>query len=574
MKNISRFIKNILPKKNVLLYKDIPYSELQKISCELKNKGLEIDVGDYFLYNLYLSLHKKEKNRNQIFQDFIQEALLHYFSYTLDGNVIFFKQNKNNSIEFTDESFQERLISFTQTCLDNQEIDMDISEENRKELKLVTLLDVFCVFMLQSDITNMDFIQALYKICYYNYRNNLNRHIGIEQNKFLIDTYGYQNINDVLDRLSEMLILSDLMEGVSRLTIDNLVDLIMFGFDTKYLDLSNDYLEPIYIELLKEDVVDTVEQSIDNIEVENDKKASITILKNIGDATSDEGINIKSRYSFLQKPMELKKTIISENELYVILNKEFPWFEDANEHIASSLAINAFSNCGLYFKPILLNGTPGIGKTKWCSRISELTGIKMDKISFAGMSSSMSINGTERGFHQARPGFYADTIQKTECANPIVLIDEIDKGKSSSNGDPFSALLPLLEKDTAKSYKDNYFLGYLDLSNFSYVLTSNDKNMLPIELLDRLICIDCRIPTTEEAMSIIPNIIQELISTYKIPSTFNLKINYKEAQIVYEDTQSIRSLKNNLEKQFRENFWQPKNKYEYKSTKRKIGFNS
>ena len=572
MKIFSRFIEKILPNKNLLLYKDIPYIELQKIETELKNKGLIFNVGDYFLYNLYLTLNKKEKNRNQIIQDAIQDAILHYFSYTQDGNVIFFKQNKENNIEFTDESFQERLISYTQICLENQEDDYN---KDSKTLKLVTLLDVFCIFILQSEITNMDFIQALYKICHYNYKNNLNRNISNEQNKYLVETYGYQSINDVLDRLSEMLILSELMDGISRMTIDNLVDLIMFGFDTKYLDLSNDFLEPIYVELLKEDEQSqVVEKTLELENIDKKQESSLVVLKDIGDPTSEEGMHISTRYSYLRKPIELKKSMISENDLYVLLNNEFPWFEEANEHIASSLAINSFSNDGFYFKPILLNGSPGIGKTKWCSRISELTGIKMDKISFAGMSSSMSINGTERGFHQAKPGFYVDSIQKTECVNPIILIDEVDKGKSGLNGDPFSALLPLMERDTAKTYKDNYLLGCLDLSNFSYVLTSNDKNILPIELLDRLICIDCRVPTVDEAISIIPNILKELLILYKIPETYNLKINEKEAIQVYEDTQSIRSFKNNIERQFRENFWKPKNKKEYKTIKRKIGFNS
>jgi ATP-dependent Lon protease len=571
MKIFSRFIEKILSNKNLLLYKDIPYIELQKLEKELKIKGLIFDVGDYFLYNLYLTLNKKEKNRNQIIQDAIQDAILHYFSYTQDGNVIFFKQNKENNIEFTDESFQERLISYTQICLENQEDDYNKDTKS----KLVTLLDVFCIFMLQSEITNMDFIQALYKICHYNYKNNLNRNINNEQNKYLIETYGYQSINDILDRLSEMLILSELMDGISRMTIDNLVDLIMFGFDTKYLDLSNDFLEPIYVELLKEDEQSqVVEKTLELENTDKNQESSLVVLKDIGDPTSEEGMNISTRYSYLRKPIELKKSMISENDLYVLLNNEFPWLEEANEHIASSLAMNSFSSDGFYFKPILLNGSPGIGKTKWCSRISELTGIKMDKISFAGMSSSMSVNGTERGFHQARPGFYVDSIKKTECGNPIILIDEVDKGKSGINGDPFSALLPLMERDTAKTYKDNYLLGCLDLSNFSYVLTSNDKNILPIELLDRLICIDCRIPTVDEAVSIIPNILKELLITYKIPETYNLNINEKEAIEVYEDTQSIRSLKNNIEKQFRENFWKPKNKKEYKTTKRKIGFNS
>ena len=461
MKIFSRFIEKILPNKNLLLYKDIPYIELQKIETELKNKGLIFNVGDYFLYNLYLTLNKKEKNRNQIIQDAIQDAILHYFSYTQDGNVIFFKQNKENNIEFTDESFQERLISYTQICLENQEDDYN---KDSKTLKLVTLLDVFCIFILQSEITNMDFIQALYKICHYNYKNNLNRNISNEQNKYLVETYGYQSINDVLDRLSEMLILSELMDGISRMTIDNLVDLIMFGFDTKYLDLSNDFLEPIYVELLKEDEQSqVVEKTLELENIDKKQESSLVVLKDIGDPTSEEGMHISTRYSYLRKPIELKKSMISENDLYVLLNNEFPWFEEANEHIASSLAINSFSNDGFYFKPILLNGSPGIGKTKWCSRISELTGIKMDKISFAGMSSSMSINGTERGFHQAKPGFYVDSIQKTECVNPIILIDEVDKGKSGLNGDPFSALLPLMERDTAKTYKDNYLLGCLDL---------------------------------------------------------------------------------------------------------------
>lgn len=117
--------------------------------------------------------------------------------------------------------------------------------------------------------------------------------------------------------------------------------------------------------------------------------------------------------------------------------------------------------------PVILNGTPGIGKTKWAKRVAELCGIKSHFKNMAGIASSIDIIGAERGWGTTRPGFWAYGIRDTGISNPLMILDEIDKMSiSDMNGDPYGALLSFLENETSSSYYDVCLQTRFDLFNF------------------------------------------------------------------------------------------------------------
>ncbi len=105
----------------------------------------------------------------------------------------------------------------------------------------------------------------------------------------------------------------------------------------------------------------------------------------------------------------------------------------------------------LKFRPILLVGPPGIGKTRIVQHIALAMGVPYIFLPFSGSNDNVVLAGTARGWHSARPSFLADEILRTECANPIVCLDELEKiGVGERNGRLWETLLTLLEPSTSE----------------------------------------------------------------------------------------------------------------------------
>ncbi len=173
-----------------------------------------------------------------------------------------------------------------------------------------------------------------------------------------------------------------------------------------------------------------------------------------------------------------------------LIGAEQPNFHQATEVILDTLYAQCLSGMPACLPPLLMHGPAGVGKTRYVKRIAKVLGLPCCDISLSGNSDAFKITGLSRYWGTAGPGNIATTFANTEIANPVFLLDEIDKSHKSENGDPLSRILLLLEMETATTFKDDFIDVAMDVSYASYLATCNKIDELPAPLLSRFICVN------------------------------------------------------------------------------------
>lgn len=136
--------------------------------------------------------------------------------------------------------------------------------------------------------------------------------------------------------------------------------------------------------------------------------------------------------------------------------------------------------------PVLLQGDPGLGKTYFASELARLLNLEFYEISMATTTASFAISGSNLQWGDGSTGFIANSLTASKFANPIFLIDEIDKASSSSQYNSMSAFYSLLESHSAKRFKDEALEIELDTSKVIWIATSNYLNQIPQPIQSRM----------------------------------------------------------------------------------------
>lgn len=196
--------------------------------------------------------------------------------------------------------------------------------------------------------------------------------------------------------------------------------------------------------------------------------------------------------------------INAPDEIIDQLHREFPWMTPATDAVWQALRLSVSrGDSGLRIPPLLLDGPPGIGKTTWARRLGSLIGVPTGIIEATSEPASFALVGMQKGWTTAASGKPMDLILRTQVANPIFIIDEVEKaGRAMShNGgvyDLAASLLPLLERESSKVWQCPYFQLPFDMSWISWILTANDASLLPAPLRSRVTVIDLPALTIEQ----------------------------------------------------------------------------
>jgi ATP-dependent Lon protease len=184
------------------------------------------------------------------------------------------------------------------------------------------------------------------------------------------------------------------------------------------------------------------------------------------------------------------------------LYDELPNFHEALDDVKRQLALCQDSGDPLELMPMLLLGPPGIGKTHFAREVAQLIGTGMGFVSMSSLTAGWVLSGASSQWKGARPGKVFETLVDGAYANPVMVVDEIDKARGEHAYDPLGALYSLLEHDTAGHFTDEFAEVKVDASQVVWVATANDERAIPEPILNRMNVYEVPAPDRDAARSI------------------------------------------------------------------------
>ena len=213
--------------------------------------------------------------------------------------------------------------------------------------------------------------------------------------------------------------------------------------------------------------------------------------------------NLRSTYErMLEKGSERFQVKPSGLPIMDHLYDELPNFAEVLDDVKRQLALCEDSRDSLEITPLLLLGPPGVGKTHFARELAQLLGTGMGFISMSSMTAGWVLSGSSSQWKGSRPGKVFETLVDGQYANPVMVVDEIDKAGGEHAYDPLGALYSLLEHDTAESFTDEFAEVAIDASQVIWVATANDARGIPEPILNRMNVYEVQAPDRDAARHI------------------------------------------------------------------------
>lgn len=186
----------------------------------------------------------------------------------------------------------------------------------------------------------------------------------------------------------------------------------------------------------------------------------------------------------------------------VSLYAQLPNFGEALDDVKRHVALSHASTDSLELTPMLLLGPPGVGKTHFAKKMADMLGTHMSLVPMSSMTAGWLLSGSSSQWKGSKPGKVFQALVDGEYANPVIVVDEIDKAAADAQYDPLGALYSLLEHDTAQSFTDEFAEVAIDASQVIWITTANDERSIPKPILNRMNVFQIEAPDAEAARRI------------------------------------------------------------------------
>ncbi|MBT2321898.1 AAA family ATPase [Variovorax paradoxus] len=199
------------------------------------------------------------------------------------------------------------------------------------------------------------------------------------------------------------------------------------------------------------------------------------------------------------------------------LRASHPHFVTVTDFVVEHVALSLSSKGPIWIPPIHMWGPPGIGKSHYANDLALALGAPLRRQSMENAQTTSLLLGTERHWSTACPGAVFDEIVLGRFANPVFLIDELDKAPTNSTYDPLKPLHSLLEPLTASTIRDAALDITFDASLAIYIAASNDPTKIPESLRSRFSEFEIPVPRGEQALQIAQVVATRTVEKLLVP---------------------------------------------------------
>jgi ATP-dependent Lon protease len=216
----------------------------------------------------------------------------------------------------------------------------------------------------------------------------------------------------------------------------------------------------------------------------------------------------------------------------------FPNFKEFHELLVNYFALSDMGDKRFYFPPILLLGDPGIGKTEVTKWLSTNFNVAHSKIDISVSKTGSELCGSESYWSNTDTGKVFKLLTANTHANPIIVLDEVDKGVAHDRHDPIAPLHTLLENSSAKEFTDLSVPDFwINASHVNWIATANTTSTISAPILSRMIVLTIPKPTKDQLLSIVQKIYSDLLKRNTWGGKFEPVLEHDVAEYFANDSQ-------------------------------------